>query len=140
MQPEVTTEVETPKAPKKSPQKAEDDSITVEGYTVPKGEEGYFHVELEQPNYDRATGDRLSNPFISKHNPGDFANFIKFDGGGKPQYFALGYRMHKVLHVPGSRYIGGVRVEILKDRKQAFVPIAEALELNKPFLTKPKKV
>lgn len=123
----------------KSPRKDGDDSQTVDGYEVPAGEEMFFHAEIEQPNYDRVTGDRLSEPFITKQNPGEFANFIKFNADGKPQYFALGYRMHRVLHVPSSKYLAGARVESVKNKKQVFVSMSEAIEMNKQFLTKPKK-
>lgn len=44
------------------------DDLTPETYQVPKGEERYFHVVLESPNYDQSTGQRLSKPILVKWN------------------------------------------------------------------------
>ena len=43
--------------------------VTPENYIVPKGEEGTYHCRIEQKNFDRHTGKRLSKPVIQKFEP-----------------------------------------------------------------------
>ena len=43
--------------------------VTPENYIVPKGEEGTYHCRIEQKNFDRHSGKRLSKPVIQKFEP-----------------------------------------------------------------------
>lgn len=42
--------------------------VTPENYIVPKGEEDTYHCRIEQKDFDRRTGKRVSKPRIQKFN------------------------------------------------------------------------
>jgi hypothetical protein len=103
-------------------------------YSVPKGEEGIFHVELEPRSgrFDTETGRKRHKAFIQKFHPRDFALQIGTNDRGEPVFATVGWRVNKVLHVPDAKFLEGVVVNTVKERKVVKVPIAEALEyLNK---------
>lgn len=64
------------------------------GYKVEKSEEHLVHVELEIPNYDNATGAKLSKGFVQKYGVREF-EAAKANGG------FTGYAT-RVLHSPAQ--------------------------------------
>ena len=107
-----------------------------EQHKVAKGEEGLFHVEMEIPNYDNYTGEKLSKSWVHKANPKDFAMFITPDGAGVPLYAVLGFKMNRVIHVPNEKALEGVRVEA---KSKEFIPISEMLTINEDFMKAKKR-
>lgn len=47
----------------------------VKGYECPKGEESLYHCEIEQRQFDPATGERLSRPRVQKFGKKFFESF-----------------------------------------------------------------
>ena len=45
------------------------DQVNAGNFTVPKGEEHLYHVKIEVPQYDSATGTKISIPRIQVFNP-----------------------------------------------------------------------
>lgn len=43
--------------------------VSKENYIVPKGEEGSYHVIIEQKQFDPRSGRRLSKPYVQKFEP-----------------------------------------------------------------------
>lgn len=61
-------------------------------YNVPKGEEGYFHVEMDKPYFNPATGKKESKSFVQKFNVKEWPQI-------KAHHKALGYTA-TILHAP----------------------------------------
>lgn len=64
--------------------KIEDATVSIEkpNEYIPKKEEvGFFHVELDQPNFDKKTGKKLSKAFVQLFDPKSFATFEKQASG-----------------------------------------------------------
>lgn len=74
----------------------------VRAYEVPKGEEGSVHAEIEQVQFDAATGRKKSVPTVQKFDPRAWDNFRR-------NAVKLGYTHIRVLHAPE-----GVDTEVLK--------------------------
>ena len=74
----------------------------VRSYTVPSGEEGSVHAEIEQVQFDAATGRKKSVPTVQKFDPRAWDNFRR-------NAVKLGYTHVQVLHAPQ-----GVDTEVLK--------------------------
>ena len=113
-------------------------STTAEGYVVPKGEEGMFHVELEQRSarFNQETGEKNHKPFVQKYHPRDFALSISTNDRGEPVYATVGWRMNKILHVPSEKALAGILVNTVVDRKVVKVPIATAIETIRGIIVK----
>lgn len=79
-----TEETEQPKAGSDS------DEEKKVAYSVPKGEEGQFHVKLQRPGFDQKTGKRLHKPFIQKFAKREWKNFLLHKQGLE----------HEILHDP----------------------------------------
>ena len=65
-------------------------------YTPPKGEEGDYHVEMEQVEFDPATGEKKSKPFLQKFDPVTWSRL-------KDQYPKQGFTFIKVWHDPTAK-------------------------------------
>jgi len=64
----------------------------VKRYTVQKGEEGVYHVELERTEFDNE-GNKKSTPFVQKYDPRTWQMVER-------NLSALGYNYVRVLHDP----------------------------------------
>ena len=53
----------------KNPNRLSVDQVNAGNFTVPKGEEHLYHVKIEVPQYDSATGTKISIPRIQVFNP-----------------------------------------------------------------------
>ena len=117
--------LETSEAPQEQPQVQPKNS-----YVVPKGEEGIFHVELEPRSgrFDTETGRKRHKEFVQKFHPRDFALQISTNDRGEPVFATVGWRMNKILHIPDAKFLTGVVVNVVKEKKAVKVPIAEAIE------------
>ena len=117
--------LETSEAPQEQPQVQPKNS-----YVVPKGEEGIFHVELEPRSgrFDTETGRKRHKEFVQKFHPRDFAQQISTNDRGEPVFATVGWRMNKILHIPDAKFLTGVVVNVVKEKKAVKVPIAEAIE------------
>jgi hypothetical protein len=76
------------------------DKINAGNFTVPKGEEHLYHVKIEVPQYDSATGVKISTPRIQVFNAKMYPSLV----GNLKQ---IGYKL-EVLHDP---------TEFLKSKK-----------------------
>ena len=52
------------------------ENVTAENYIVPAGEERFYHVVIEVPQYDRRTGKKQSRPRLQKFGPKAFDAYI----------------------------------------------------------------
>ncbi|WP_418665456.1 hypothetical protein [Alistipes finegoldii] len=59
------------------------------------GDEAYVHVTLEQPNYDRRTGQRLSRSHVQKFGVREYAKI-------KDQLYKQGYTV-ELLYMPTAK-------------------------------------
>lgn len=50
------------------------------GYELPDYEENLVHVELEQRVFSQQTGDKLSEPYIQKYWPQEYADIVERNG------------------------------------------------------------
>lgn len=73
----------------------------VRAYKVPAGEEGSIHAEIEQVQFDAATGRKRSVPTVQKFESRAWDHFRR-------NAVKLGYTYVKVLHAPE-----GVDIEVL---------------------------
>lgn len=74
----------------------------VRAYKVPSGEEGAIHAEIEQVQFDAATGRKKSVPTVQKFDVRAWDNFRR-------NAVKLGYTHVRVLHAPE-----GVDTEVFK--------------------------
>lgn len=69
---------------------------TVANYKVPKGEEGFYHVQIERKRYDETTGKHLSRPYVQKFGRKEYELYIK-DSLDRQGYTQL------ILHDPSEK-------------------------------------
>ena len=126
---------ETPQVPQANQPKA---TNTTEGYVVPKGEEGIFHVEMQPAGdaFDPRTGKRKFNTYVQKFHPRDFAIQISTNDRNEPVYATVGNRINKFLHIPNEEALKGVLVNTVVNKKVVKVPIAQAIETIKGIIAK----
>ena len=129
-------EEQVPPAGQKPPVPAS--SNTSEGYVVPKGEDGIFHVEMQPAGdaFDPRTGKKKFNTYVQKFHPRDFALQISTNDRNEPVYATVGNRINKFLHIPNEEALKGVLVNTVVDKKVVKVPIAQAIEAIKGIIAK----
>lgn len=111
---------------------------TADGYVVPKGEDGIFHVEMQPAGdaFDPRTGKKKFNTYVQKFHPRDFALQISTNDRNEPVYATVGNRINKFLHIPNEEALKGVLVNTVVNKKVVKVPIAEAIETIKGIIAK----
>lgn len=70
-----------------------------DGYTPNENEKHLYHVAMEQPQYDRKTGKKLSKPFVQMFSVPEYKQLTKVDGKNPNYAEQLGYSI-KVLWDP----------------------------------------
>jgi hypothetical protein len=84
-------------------------SVTADGYTVRKGEENLYHLELEKHAYVEQAPPhppkKVSEPFTAKYHAGDYRRFLE----DNPR---LGFFVNKVLHDPDTVQTEKIHAEI----------------------------
>ena len=113
-------------------------SATAEGYVVPNGEDGIFHVEMQPAGdaFDPRTGKKKFNTYVQKFHPRDFALQISTNDRNEPVYATVGNRINKFLHIPNEEALKGVLVNTVVNKKAVKVPIAQAIETIKGIIAK----
>lgn len=116
-------------------------SAPSDGYVVPKGEEGLFHIEMQPAGdtFDPKTGKKRFLSFVQKFHPRDFALQVSMNDAGEPVYATVGHRINKILHRPSAELLAGVQVNVTENRRDIKIPITEALiRIEKIIANQPK--
>jgi hypothetical protein len=84
-------------------------SVTADGYTVRKGEETFYHLELEKHVYVEQAPPhppkKVSEPFTAKYHAGDYRRFLE----DNPR---LGYHVNQILHDPDTEQTEKIHAEL----------------------------
>ena len=110
----------------------------VAGYTVPKGENGLFHIEMQAAGdpFDPKTGKKRFKSFVQKFHPRDFALQISMNDAGEPVYATVGNRINKILYRPSDELLAGIQVNVTENKRDIKIPIAEALSRIEKIIAK----
>ena len=87
-----------------------------------------MELEPRSGRFDTETGRKRHKEFVQKFHPRDFALQISTNDRGEPVFATVGWRMNKILHIPDAKFLEGVVVNVVKEKKAVKVPIAEAIE------------
>lgn len=85
-------------------------SLTAEGYTVKKGAENFYHLEIEIFQWKSQQGSpnppvKTSTPKTVKFTPEDYRRFLE----DNPR---VGYTVNKILHDPDVEQTAKIQAEV----------------------------